>query len=220
MTIRMSAGARRLNLIPRTTPQGGIYHLIELFTTHNGSWEPSSGAYGIEQWARDKYLRSPSAPDYFDDAGGDHHLFARVVDENGAPLAVNVLFWSKEISGKPIDPVIRSTGDKKSLWANIPIWDSYDPAFKERGDWRWGPVGAAEAVDGGGLPLNHHVSVFAVWQRRAATQPIEPTEPTPPIEPTDPTTPDPVTQEIYVTEDRTLLRIHGRRTFRIEVLYG
>ncbi len=219
MTVKMSNGAHKLGLQVRTVPSGGQYCLVAIFTTHNGSWEPSNSVYGIEPWARQQYLRPMGAPDYFDDAGGDHHLFARVIDETGAPLAVDVLFWHKEMDGKPVDPAVRNTGDKKSLWTNLPIWDSFNPEHKPRGDWRWGPVGAAEVVDGGGLPLNHHVSVFAVWQRCAVVPPIEPPTPDEPTKPTDPT-PAPVMQDIYVTEENTVLRVHGRRTYRIEVIYG
>ncbi|MEZ4769898.1 MAG: hypothetical protein R2844_15880 [Caldilineales bacterium] len=62
-----------------------VFRLVDLFTTRDGKWEPDPGLLGsVQAWARQAYLRSTTDPDYFDDAGGDHHLFARAGPERAA----------------------------------------------------------------------------------------------------------------------------------------
>jgi hypothetical protein len=182
----ISIGAIKLGLsaTPRAPLPGAAhaYELRHLFTTQNGSWDPSGRPYDVPDWARLAYLKAPNDPQYFDDAGGDHHLFARVEDEQGNPLPTPIRFWSRD--GQHIES--KSTADKKSGWANIPIWSSFSPDRAEQGPWLWGPDGAlAVAVaDGGGLPNNEHVSSFAVWRRVALStgpeQPTGPDQPPPP----------------------------------------
>jgi len=160
--ISPGAQALGLSLQPRTPPGGAAhsYALIDLFTTQDGSWEPNAKPYSVPAWARVKYLKPAGHPQYFDDAGGNHHLFARVEDEQGIPIALPIRFWS--VGGEQI--TTRLTGEKKSGWANLPIWSSFDPATT-RGPWLWGPDGALAVAAGGGLPFNQHVSCFAVWRR-------------------------------------------------------
>jgi hypothetical protein len=160
--ISPGAQALGLSLQSRTPPAGATYAyaLIDLFTTQDGSWEPDQKPYSVPAWARTKYLKPAGYPQYFDDAGGNHHLFARVEDEQGNPIALPIRFWSA--GGENI--TTRLTGEKKSGWANLPIWSSFDPATM-RGPWLWGPDGALAVASGGGLPFNQHVSCFAVWRR-------------------------------------------------------
>jgi len=112
----ISPGAIQLGLsaAPRNTPAGAThaYALYHLFTTENGRWDPSGRPYDLPDWARAAYLKAPNDPQYFDDAGGDHHLFARVEDEQGNPLSVQIRFWSRD--GQHIES--KPTGDKKSGW--------------------------------------------------------------------------------------------------------
>lgn len=188
----ISPGAVKLGLTATSrAPLPGAaytYALRHLFTTQTGSWDPSGRPYDVPDWARSAYLRVPNHPQYFDDAGGDHHLFARVEDEQGNPIPTVIRFWSRD--GQHIDS--KSTGDKKSGWANIPIWSTFNPARGERGPWLWGPTNALAVADGGGLPNNEHVSSFAVWRRVAVTSPEQPEGPTEPDQPPPPqTTPDP-----------------------------
>ena len=124
----------------------------------------------MPQWARDDYLKPMGADDYFDDAGGDHHLFAAVIGLDGKLTpAKEVLYWSDgfEMLGDPgyTAYIHRRTKDG-SGWANIVIGpgSSYVPERDESGPWCWAPEGAAEVVCGGGLPANHHISFFVVWQ--------------------------------------------------------
>jgi hypothetical protein len=72
-----------------------IYVVKDIFTTRNGSWEPLDQTGSIPQWARDEYLKPFDAPDYFDDAGGDHHLFAAVIGLDGKLVrGQEIIYWS------------------------------------------------------------------------------------------------------------------------------
>lgn len=206
---RISEGARRLNLnlAQRRAPDGadGVFLLKDVFTTIDGSWEPSGHPYSIPQWARDLYLRPFGAPDYFDDAGGAQHLFARLEDENGKVLAYSVRYWTAD--GNNLE--IRSTGDKKSGWANLPIYAAFVPERGERGPWNYAPMGRCiQWVEGAGLPSKQHVSIFAVWQLYNL-----PSTPTP--QPTNQTVID-----VSVTQPNTLVRIHAAQSYQIEVDYA
>ncbi len=182
-------------------PQGDIvYRVKDIFTTRDGSWEPSATPGAVNSWARDEYLKPWGAADYFDDAGADHHLFARVLDLDGNPIKErdSILYWSDGFDklGDPnYNGYVKQTPKQKSGWSNIVIFSGYVPERKEIGPWSWCPVGAADVVVGGGLPTNWHVSIFVVWQaeKRSATptseqpeQPEKPGKPQKPIEKVDP----------------------------------
>jgi hypothetical protein len=148
-----------------------VYRLKDLFTTASGQWDPSDKMGSLPQWARDAYLRPLNASDYFDDAGGDHNLFARVLDQDGKPINTQdlVIGWSDgfDLLGQPNFAQfisMRMTPKEKSGWANQPIWNKYWPKDGQRGAWCWCPQGASDVVWGGGLPEGNHVSIFAVWQ--------------------------------------------------------
>lgn len=152
-------------------PQGEIvYEIVQIFTTLLGSWEPSGEFGSIDQWARDAWLKPFGAPDFFDDAGGDHHIFAAIIGLDGELLREHeVRFWSDgfEQLGNPEFTGYESRLTKtQSGWANIPIYSgsSYYPENGQQGPWCWAPVGASEVIVGGGLPANQHVSVFCVWR--------------------------------------------------------
>jgi hypothetical protein len=176
-------------------PQGDVvYRLIDLWTTRDGSWDPNLDTPGrLPAWARDTYLRPSGAPDYFDDAGGDHHLFARVLDLEGRPISTPdlVLLWSdglQQLGNPNYQGFVRITPKSRSGWANQDVYARYDHTRGERGPWSWCPAGAADVVTGGGLPgMGWHVSTFAVWRaerRQAVTPPTPPvTPPTPPVTP-------------------------------------
>ena len=67
-----------------------VYLLKDVFTTINGSWEVTDERWSVPQWARDDYLAAE-----FDDAGGDHHLFAAVLGEDGEFLRLKeIMYWS------------------------------------------------------------------------------------------------------------------------------
>lgn len=158
---RLSKGAQRLGIQvahPKSTRLR--YRVKGVFTTQNGSWDVSDNPYGIPQWARDAYLRHE-----FDDAGADHHLFGMVLNKNGAHVQAATIKFGTPQWGDSNDAVVQVKA--RSGWANIPLYpsSSFSPERGERGGWAWHPVGNdSEIVTGGGLPNNHHVSTFAVWQ--------------------------------------------------------
>ncbi len=161
---------------PDNPPGEIVYRLKDLFTTRDGSWDPSQKPGSLPQWARDAYLRPWGAPDYFDDAGGDHNLFARVLDRNGQPVKSQdlIIGWSDGLhllGQSEFAQAIKltMTPKEKSGWGNQPIWNSFSPERGDSGAWCWCPRGAADVVAGGGLPNNQHVSWFAVWQAEPRT---------------------------------------------------
>ena len=162
--------AKTLNERP-DNPEGDVVYLLkDIFTTRDGSWEPSANPGSVSQWARDAYLKPFGAPDYFDDAGADHHLFAAVIGLDGQLMREKeIIFWSDGFD-KLGDPsyvdYVRRTTKSQSGWANIISGpgSSYIPERGESGPWCWAPTGAAEVICGGGMPAKQHVSIFAVWQ--------------------------------------------------------
>ena len=158
-------------------PSGDVVYILkDLFTTRSGSWEPLALPGSVPQWARDDYLKPVNAPDYFDDAGGDHHLFAAVIGLDGKFVRNHeIVYWSDgfEMLGDPdYMGYVRRMTKERSGWANVITGpgSSFAPERNESGPWCWAPAGAAEVVCGGGLPLNHHISFFAVWQAIPATE--------------------------------------------------
>ena len=192
-------------------PQGDIvYRVKDIFTTRDGSWEPSATPGAVNSWARDEYLKPWGAADYFDDAGAVHHIFAKVLDLNGNPVKDrdSILYWSDGFD-KLGDPnysgYVRQTPKEKSGWSNIVVFSGYVPERKEIGPWSWCPAGAADVVVGGGLPANWHVSIFVVWQaekRSAAPKPEKPQQPEPPKPPVDKVDPDKETDVALLTDVR------------------
>lgn len=153
------------------SPSGDILYVVrDVFTTRNGSWEPIALPGSVPEWARDDYLKPVGAPDYFDDAGGDHHLFAAVIGLDGKLVrGQEIIFWSdgfEALGDAEYNAYIHRATKERSGWANIITGpgSSFVPERDESGPWCWAPAGAAEVVCGGGLPANHHISFFVVWQ--------------------------------------------------------
>jgi len=185
---------------PDPLPDGEfLYVLKDLFTTRDGSWDPSSIYGSIDLWAREAYLKPFNDPEYFDDAGADHHLFAAILDPAGQKLKNwDMLYWSDGFAmlGDPTYDgyAVGSDGNRyprtkdRSGWANIVLGpgSNYGPDRGESGPWCWTPQGlAAEVICGGGMPLNQHISFFAVWQAVPRTTLLTPTpSPTPSPTPT------------------------------------
>ena len=164
--MRISNWAKAFNVsVERYDAKPGdtVYRLVDLFTTRDGSWEPSDKPGSVPHWARDKYLKSPSHPQYNDDGGAEHHLFGAVMDENGGLTPFfPIEFWTfQDNSNRTIQH------GKKHGWANMVIFASsnFVPERDERGPWAWKPASVkADIVIGGGLPAKQHVSWFAVWK--------------------------------------------------------
>lgn len=140
------------------------YVVKDIFTTQDGSWEVGQKPppFGIEQWARDAYLKPWNAPDVFDDAGGATHLFGAVIGLDGKLLSNQVIRWWTNDNQHQYEMRTK----QHSGWANM--FMNADSAFwpqnAQSGPWCWAPAGASEGVFGGGLPNQWHVSTFAVWQ--------------------------------------------------------
>jgi hypothetical protein len=181
---RLNLQARKIADRPDRVPAGDtIYVIKDIFTTRDGSWEPSSVYGSVDQWARDTYLKPFGDPEYFDDAGADHHLFAAILDKDGKLLKnMDMLYWSDGFAqlGNPTynGYVQGSNGfryprtKERSGWANIVLdpGSNYVPERGETGPWCWVPYGLpAEVMCGGGMPAKQHISVFVVWQAVAAT---------------------------------------------------
>jgi hypothetical protein len=152
-------------------PSGDIVYLVkDIFTTRDGSWEQSDKPGSINQWARDAYLKPFGAPDYFDDAGADHHLFAAIIGLDGQLMRdKEVIFWSdgfEQLGDAGYTGYVSRLTKTHSGWANIVTGPSsnFIPERGEQGPWCWAPTGAAEVVCGGGMPAKQHVSFFVVWQ--------------------------------------------------------
>jgi hypothetical protein len=158
-------------------PSGDTIHMVkDVFTTRDGVWQPSTEIGSINDWAVADYLRPLGAPDYFDDAGGAHHLFAAILGQDGQLIRnAEIRFWSDGFAqlGNPNYQgyVVRQTKEH-SGWINIPLepGSAYMPSRGERGPWCWAPAGPSEVVCGGGMPYKLHVSMFVVWQAVPRTQ--------------------------------------------------
>ena len=163
--------AFNMRLIPLETrpdnPTGDdVYVIKDVFTTRNGSWEPSNEPGAVPQWARDAYLK----PEFLE-AGANHHLFAAVLVSEGNFIKNQpVVYWSDgfdKLGDPSYDGYVTERTKESSGWANMFIGggSSFVPERGESGPWCWGPEGAAEIVCGGGLPANQQISTFVVWQK-------------------------------------------------------
>ena len=156
----ISEGAKRLNL--RIVENGsGEYDLIELFTTQDGSWEVSNKPFSLPAWAM-KHLPG------FTSAGAATHALVRVEDANGQPITIGVTFGN----------VTLSTANKPEKWAVQEVHGSYKPDRGEHGAMTINFPGAKQRIEGVGLPLNNHVSLFAVYRK---TKQVTPPVVTPPV---------------------------------------
>lgn len=204
MTIGRGAGSEGLNLriVPfrervdwnesEMLPDSLVWQVLDIFTTHNGSWDVESKAaikaaqsskaqrreeneavlagplFGIDQWARDKYLFPPNDPRYNSDGGADHSIQICIQDELGERVSgAGVVFTSNGTSylqppGQ--DVILRDTTSHG--WCNIPIFSpaSYPPALGPWSATKLSNLSAADIVTGMGLPWNWHVSTFIVYQ--------------------------------------------------------
>lgn len=145
--------------------QGGdvVYIIKDVFTTRDGSWEPSDVPGSIPQWARDDYLSAD-----FHQAGGDHNLFAAVIGLDGKFMQQKgVFYWSdglEQLANPQYTGYVTRETDPTSGWSDIPVFAGYFPDQGQQGPWCWSTVGPADVMCGGGLPYNLHISWFVVWQ--------------------------------------------------------
>src|SRR5204862_221453 len=69
---------------------------------------------------------------------------------------------------------VHMTPKERSGWANLVVFNTFNPDRGESGAWCWCPQGASDVAVGGGMPNKLHVSFFVVWQ-------AEPRQVTPPV---------------------------------------
>ena len=193
--MRISDWAQKFNLAVKRCeerpdhPQGEIvYRVKEIFTTLLGSWDPSSDYGAIPQWARDAYLKPWGAATTSKRGGRPQPV--RPGARSGRQAGENrkqVRYWSDGFDklGMPATPITRGLTPSPVGLGKIDIWSNFSPERGEQGAWSWCPEGAADVVVGGGMPNNHHVSTFVVWQaeRREAVQPDPTPTPTPTLPP-------------------------------------
>jgi hypothetical protein len=186
--VRISDWAKHFGITvepAQAEPGETVYRVRDIFTTRDGSWEPSDKPGSIPAWARDAYLKYPKHAQYFDDAGADHHLFGAAMGDAGnlQPFGT-IRFYTYTDNGNQSTQRVKHSG-----WGNIPIFGHSETP----GPWAWHPTNGgkkADVVKGGGLPGGWHVSFFCVWE---AVE--EPAIVAPPIDPVPPTPVEPLTLE-------------------------
>ncbi len=172
-----------------TRPDAGTWHgnevydLAWLFTTLDGSWDPTSDKFSITQEPRDRFLKPMDDPEYCNQGGADHNLIQAVIGQNGKLMhGKGLLYWSDGYAklGSPgYDGYVRRNTDDHG-WGDIEIFPpGYDPQT-EQGPWCMCPIGLSDVVVGMGMPWRWHVSFFGVWQARAAGVVVPPGPADPP----------------------------------------
>lgn len=187
-----------IQVIPYNAKPGEMVNrVIDIFTTRDGSWEPSDKPGSVPQWARDAYLKPLNHPQYNDDGGADHHIFGAVMQDGNLYPSYNIEYYTWS------DGRNRTTQQtKRHGWANVVMYSSsnFVPERGERGPWAWKPSGIpADIVTGAGLPANQHVSFWAVWKPEVA--PVTPPVEVPPVSNTVLTQLARVRQELNILED-------------------
>jgi hypothetical protein len=164
-----------------------VYALADLWSTHDGNWNYQGDArWTPPQWAR-QYVEEPpwGQPGYFDDAGGDHHLFAAVRGLDGKLKKGWTMVFGKEGVSLPAmtsQSAWETHPTKDSGWANVPVWELYYPDQGQVGKWAVWPFGASDIVLGGGMPYNNHTSTFAVFQEVPRNVPLPDPDPNVPAD--------------------------------------
>lgn len=153
------------------------YVLKDLWSTYNGSWQyQNDSKWTPPQWAIQDYLKPVGDPMYFDDAGGDHHLFGAAIGLDGRlQVGKGLMFGSDGLQlANPAAWAMKQA--KQSGFANVELWSSstYFPDQGKAGPWAWWPVGLSDICYGAGMPYQHHVSTFGVWQEVLRSDPVDP----------------------------------------------
>jgi hypothetical protein len=152
---------------------GPYYRITQVFTTRDGSWEPSTNPGSIDQWAVDAWHMGAD----WKGAGGTNNFFIKVLDKAGNPLVGKGLYyWQGAMTA---DPSSLTNVNQKDTWQtgdeNLPVWDYYNPANGEMGKWSGSAIGRSDVLMGVDLPYKWHVSTFVVLQETTAEPTIPPT---------------------------------------------
>lgn len=155
----LSPGVQHMNL---SVVSGGPYVIRDCFTTWHGSWDVSNHIYSITQHARDRYLRQDTGAC---GGGGDHHIFAAVVDVDGQFVQnMTIIFERTNSSGDTVHHS-ESHNTRSCGWANLPVeYQAYWRVRVAGNGQRMTPFALPNAD--GSMPGRHHVSLFTVFQIR------------------------------------------------------
>ena len=160
-TYTISTGATTLGIkvIETHNPQ---FKLMDIWTTFFGKWDVGQASpYAIEQFYRDKYLKPWNHQYYIDDAGGDHHIFVGIFDENGVPVSdYPVQFSTENFNSYDV------LNTKQHGFSNVVLYPSsnYDP-MTQKGPWKVRIGTDSDIVTGIGLPNGHHVSTWVTYRK-------------------------------------------------------
>ena len=118
---------------------GPYYRIIQVFTTRDGSWQPSTNPGSIDQWAVDAWH---SGADW-KGAGGTNNFFIKVLDKAGnVVVGKGLYYWQGAMTS---DPTKLTNINQKTTWndgtENLPVWDSYNPSLGQMGKWGGTTVG-------------------------------------------------------------------------------
>jgi len=156
--MRISDGAREMN-VRVTEYLGATYEVVDIFTTMDGQWYVSDSEFSIPQWAIDEYAIAG-------ELGGAHHFYVRILNKEGeVDLGATVAYNSNGLqTTKKIEP--------KDGFANLDVYNVFYPDQGETGGWESAaviPGNTKYLVQGGGLPYGLHVSLFAVYKPKDAS---------------------------------------------------
>lgn len=130
--------------------------------------QESPGA--LPEWASEDYRIPDDATIGHARAGLCARLYAAVAGADGRLIpAQDMVFSRTGLEGLHAEGganVIHCPTDPESGWAHLVVSaDSrFSPGRGQSGPWNWAPLGAAEAVCGGGIPAGRQLAIFAVWQ--------------------------------------------------------
>lgn len=157
-TVRRSAGADKLRIkVQKASTPVKVWRLTDLWTTIEGSWEPSASVYSVPEWARSEFMS------VFPMTGGNHNIYAVMLAPIGegkvAPVRdERMKFWHNHgaFFQQP----------KSAGYFEQDIFGSFNPdAPEQSGGWSVSPEHPiSDMVSGMGLPMNQHVSLFCVWR--------------------------------------------------------
>ena len=154
--MRISDGAKEMNTVILDNTGSG-YEVVDTWTTINGQWYVTDNQFSIPQWAIDEYAIAG-------ELGGAHHLFVRVLNKEGEVDFNSIVSYRNNTLSD------ERKIQEKDGFANIPVYNSFHPEYGENGGWESAPVVPGNTkylVQGGGLPNNHHVSLFTVYRPKS-----------------------------------------------------
>ena len=169
--MRISNGAEVAGVTVTGTPNR--YRVKDVFTTHNGSWQPDENdVYSLPDWA----FEQPDHP------GGAEHIYVRMAAATPENMPLPWVTFAISIVSMP-------QMLSRYRWTNMPTLNTYSPPAQS--GWRHWLEEDGQIVLGGGLPNGEHVSLFVIWELN-----IEPDE-----EPDEPDEDKPGVTYVHIPAD-------------------